>query len=131
MHAPFWHASSSRWRCQVCLASSANELYGICPGSLPAESRHVLWTLKHFTFCHTCGAHTSTRKVYLGAACHGRNASKSLQVCGKRLREGRHPGTDKYLGNPAPIGCLPLPRASKLFALEVEDEPDAEMNQAP
>ena len=122
MHAPFIHPATGRWHCQVCLRSSVLPMSGLCAGALPVGRRHTLWTLGTFTFCRKCGAYTSEKVRYLSFQCGV--STRSMVFSLSRLTAGLHPAFGTHIGQPRPLGWLPLPAILDPTPLRDEGEID-------
>ena len=58
---------------------------------------HDLWYVDPFVFCNKCGAYSSNKVLALGDRCDGK-ASSSKAAFLRRLRDGRHPRSEEFLG---------------------------------
>ncbi len=115
---PEW---TSHWQFGLFIVVSAS-MSGLRAGALPVGRRHTLWTLDTFTFCRKCGAYTSEKVRYLSFQCDVPTRSMGFSL--SRLMAGLHPAFGTHIGQPRPLGWLPLPAILDPIPLVDEGEVD-------
>ena len=79
----------------------------------------LVWRTGAWTWCHRCGVHSMHKVIGLRTVCRGRFVNTQAKVRRDRLRQGRHPYSDVWLG----VEATPLPRRASTLSANTASSP--------